>query len=95
MIAESDPSRYTISFPKRDRASKILIDYLRNNRTNTSVSAYSVRARPMATISVPIDWDELTPRLDPQKWTIRTILKRLQSRRDPWAEYFRTSQTLP
>jgi bifunctional non-homologous end joining protein LigD len=93
-IAASDPSRYTISFPKRDRASKILIDYLRNNRTNTSVAAYSVRARPMATVSVPIDWDELTPRLDPQKWTIRTILKRLKTGRDPWADYFRAKQAL-
>jgi bifunctional non-homologous end joining protein LigD len=94
-IAAHDPSRYTISFPKRDRANKILIDYLRNNRTNTSVAAYSVRARSTATVSVPVDWDELTPRLRPEKWTIRTILKRLSSGRDPWSDYFGARQQLP
>jgi bifunctional non-homologous end joining protein LigD len=96
-IAEHEPARYTTRFAKAGRESQILIDYLRNNRTNTAVAAYSVRARPNAPISVPLDWDELTPKLDPAKWTIKTIgrrLKQFSEGHDPWAGYFRSRQAL-
>ena len=48
-IVRTDPKLYTTTFSKVGRERKILIDYLRNNRTNTSVSAYSPRARTGAT----------------------------------------------
>jgi bifunctional non-homologous end joining protein LigD len=38
-IASADPRAYTTAFAKSGREDKILIDYLRNNRTNTSVCA--------------------------------------------------------
>jgi bifunctional non-homologous end joining protein LigD len=96
-IAEHEPRLYTTRFAKAGRESQILIDYLRNNRTNTAVAAYSVRARSHAPISVPLDWDELTPRLDPGRWTVKTIgrrFKALEAGHDPWAEYFRCRQKL-
>jgi bifunctional non-homologous end joining protein LigD len=96
-IAEHEPGRFTTRFAKAGRESHILIDYLRNNRTNTAVAAYSVRARTNAPISVPLDWDELTPRLDPGRWTIKTIgrrLEQLDEGRDPWAGYFTARQKL-
>jgi bifunctional non-homologous end joining protein LigD len=94
-IAEHDPSRYTIRFAKLGRESQILVDYLRNNRTNTSVCAYSVRARPLATVSMPIDWEELGPRLRPDRWTIVTAPARVARSRDSWAAYGRARQRLP
>jgi bifunctional non-homologous end joining protein LigD len=93
-ISEHDPRRFTTSFAKRGRERQILIDYLRNNRTNTSVAAYSARARAAATVSVPIAWEELSPRLRPQRWTMRTVPKLLATRKDPWAAYFRARQKL-
>jgi bifunctional non-homologous end joining protein LigD len=94
-LAEHDPSRYTIKFAKRGRERQILVDYLRNNRTNTSVAAYAVRARPDAPVSMPIAWDELTPRLRPGRWTVRTAPRRINGASDPWAGYFKAKQTLP
>jgi bifunctional non-homologous end joining protein LigD len=94
-FVEHDPGRYTTSFAKRGRERRILIDYLRNNRTNTSVAAYSLRARPNATVSLPLSWDELTSRMRPERWTIRTVPRRLPSAPDPWLGYFRTKQVLP
>jgi bifunctional non-homologous end joining protein LigD len=58
-IARTDPRSYTTAFAKAGREGKILVDYLRNNRTNTSVCAFSPRARPGAAVSMPLDWDEL------------------------------------
>jgi bifunctional non-homologous end joining protein LigD len=94
-LVEHDPTRYTLSFPKRGREHQILIDYLRNNRTNTAVCAYSVRSRPELTVSVPMAWDELTPRLRPERWTIRSVPRRVKTTPDPWSEYFGTRQQLP
>jgi bifunctional non-homologous end joining protein LigD len=94
-IVEHDPARFTTKFAKQGRSGQILIDYLRNNRTNTSIAAYSVRARAAATVSVPIAWDELAPRLDPAKWTMKTVPRLLRKRADPWADYFKAKQKLP
>jgi bifunctional non-homologous end joining protein LigD len=58
-MVRANPDRYTTAFSKRGRERKILFDYLRNNRTNTSVCAYSPRARLDASVSVPLAWDEL------------------------------------
>ncbi|RPJ80065.1 MAG: DNA ligase D, partial [Acidobacteria bacterium] len=90
-----DPSRFTTSFPKAGRTRKILIDYLRNNRTNTSVAAYSSRARPGATVSVPLGWRELSPAKPPSLFTVRTVPRRLEKlAKDPWADYWRRPQRI-
>ena len=94
-IVGFDPSRFTTKFAKAGRERQILIDYLRNNRTNTSIAAYSARARATGTVSVPIAWDELTSRLKPERWTMKTVPAFLKTRKDPWAAYFRARQRLP
>jgi bifunctional non-homologous end joining protein LigD len=89
VLVRSKPALYTTAFAKRGREAKILIDYLRNNRTNTSISAFSTRARAGAPVSVPIAWSELRPRLRPAAFTIRTVPRRLiRLRREPWSDYW-------
>jgi bifunctional non-homologous end joining protein LigD len=95
-LERRDPARYTTRFAKAGRDTKMLIDYLRNNRTNTSVAAYSTRARPNAPVSVPIAWSELSESRPPGRFTIRTVPSRLaRLNRDPWREYWTTRQTIP
>ncbi len=87
-LARHDPRRFTTSYAKASRDRKILVDYLRNNRTNTSVAAFSTRAGPGAPVSVPLSWDELSPRLRPAHHTVASVPRRLRSlRADPWAGY--------
>ena len=93
-IERHDPERYTTAFAKAGRERKILIDYLRNNRTNTSVAAYSTRARAGAHVSMPLRWTELTARLKPSAFTVLTLEARLTRRRDPWTDYWKTKQRL-
>jgi bifunctional non-homologous end joining protein LigD len=94
-VERQDPRLYTTRYAKAGREAKILIDYLRNNRTNTSIAAFSTRARPGAPVSFPVGWDDLTPRLDPLRLTLRTVPARLARQRvDPWARYFRSRQRL-
>ena len=84
---------YTTTFAKVGRERKILIDYLRNNRTNTSVCAFSPRAKGGATVSTPVDWQELTR--GPERWTLLTVPTRLaRLKADPWKGYGQAKQTL-
>ena len=93
-LVKSDPRRFTTTVAKAGREKKILVDALRNGRANTAVAAYSLRARRGATVSVPLDWDELTSRLDPSRFTIRTAVARAREA-DPWAGYWKLRQKLP
>jgi len=90
------PALFTERFAKIGREDKILIDYLRNNRTNTSIAAFSTRAKPHAPVSVPIDWRELSANRTPDRFTIRTVPARLAKlKTDPWKDYWKSRQTLP
>ncbi len=59
------------------RQGKVYLDYLQNSRGQTLAAAYCVRPRPGATVSTPLKWEEVKAGLDPTKFTIRTIRKRL------------------
>ena len=83
---------YTISFPKQGRERKILIDYLRNNRTNTSVAAFSARARENATVSMPVSWRQVTAKLKPESFTVLTVPKKATP--DPWRDYWSCKQKI-
>lgn len=96
LIVRQQPDVFTERFARAGREQKILVDYLRNNRTNTSIAAFSTRAKPDAPVSVPLAWTELSADRLPSQWTLRTVPARLaRLRRDPWAGYTTITQKLP
>jgi bifunctional non-homologous end joining protein LigD len=95
-MAADEPERYTTTSVKSERAARIFIDYLRNNREATAVAAYSTRSRPGAPVSTPVAWEELSPRLKPNGFTVKNLAKRLGSlKKDPWAQMREVEQALP
>jgi len=94
-LVHRDRDRFTTTVAKQGRAAKILIDVLRNNRTNTSVAAYSLRARAGAPVSLPLAWDDLDPGLDPRSFNARSVAPPAPSKKDPWRDYATTRQRLP
>jgi bifunctional non-homologous end joining protein LigD len=94
-IERKAPQAFTTVMPKARRKDRILIDTLRNRRGNTSVAAFSTRAKPKAPVSTPLAWEELGPKIHSEHFTIDNLPKRLASQKaDPWAAYFKTRQRI-
>jgi bifunctional non-homologous end joining protein LigD len=94
-FATAAPDRFTINPLKRERKNRMFLDYLRNDRGSTAVAPYVVRARPGATISLPLDWNDVNARLDPSRYTLASVPKLLAKRKnDPWAGMIKHRQTI-
>ncbi len=94
-MEKNNPGKYITNMVKAKREGKIFMDYLRNQRGATAVSAYSSRARPHAPVSVPIHWDELTNVREDSIYTIRTLPQRLVNlAEDPWEGFWNLKQHL-
>ena len=94
-IVKEGPDKYIATMSKEKRKNKIFIDFFRNTRGATNVAPYSTRAREGAPVSMPVGWDELTPKLKADGFNIENSLKRLKSlKKDPWDKFFATNQNI-
>lgn len=93
-LARRDPKLVTMAHAKSARRGRVYADPFRNSYLQTIVAPYSVRRRPGATISTPLAWDEVSVRLDPSRFTIRTFERRI-ARGDPWDGFKRHAARLP
>ena len=85
-VAAVDPERLSVEHRKAKRGGRLYVDVLRNGYAQTIVPAYAVRALPGAPVAAPLEWDEVDDRrLDPRRWTVRNLFRRLGQRADPWA----------
>ncbi|RYZ95521.1 MAG: DNA ligase D, partial [Moraxellaceae bacterium] len=87
-MAKQIPERFIAKMGPKNRVGKIFTDYLRNSRGASTVCAYSARARPGLTVSVPISRKELTSIKQSNHWTIHNIHTRLDKlKKNPWVGY--------
>jgi DNA ligase D-like protein (predicted polymerase) len=66
------PDQVTTSWWKEQRGERIFIDYNQNARDRTIASAYSIRPKPGAPVSAPLNWDELAEAA-PEDFTVATM----------------------
>jgi len=92
MLAKEWPDVFTSKMAKQKRTGKLFVDYLRNAEAASAVAAYSPRARPGATVSTPLAWEELDKTDLRAKFTVRSVPRRLAH--DPWRGYFTTRQSV-
>jgi bifunctional non-homologous end joining protein LigD len=89
------PRELTTEGLKRERGGRIYLDTLRNAYAHTAVPPFAVRARDGAPVATPIGWDELDdPGMTSDRFTIRTVLERVESVPDPWADFRKSASTL-
>lgn len=66
------------------RKGRVYLDYTRNAIGQTVACAYSPRPTPVASVSTPLAWSEVKKGLNPKKFTLKTIFKRLKQKGDLW-----------
>jgi bifunctional non-homologous end joining protein LigD len=79
------PELATLVRPVAARADKVYLDYLQNGRGKLIASPFSVRPRSGAPVSMPLRWPQVSARLDPLRWNIRSAPRELARRGDPLA----------
>jgi len=82
---EAEPSISTIARPLQSRGGKVYIDFGQNGRGQTVVAPFSARPLPGAPVSCPLRWEEVTAKLDPARFTIKTAPARFAKLGDPLA----------
>lgn len=85
MVRDS-PDRFVITMARSARTRRIFLDYLRNDRTSTAVAPLSPRARPGATVSMPLNWSQVRATLNPLRYTLWTASTALR-KSGPWDGY--------
>ena len=93
-LAKTIPQKFVAKSGPKNRVGKIFVDYLRNGFGATTVSAWSVRARPGLGVSVPFAWSELKELSGSGRWTIINISKRIAVGNSVWDEYPKSARSL-
>lgn len=83
-LERRDPSRVTTSWWKEERGDRVFVDFNQNAQDRLMASAYSLRPRPEATVSMPFDWSDLDD-VEPGAFTLHTVPGLVADRTDPWA----------
>jgi bifunctional non-homologous end joining protein LigD len=93
LAAKSHPKELTVKHSIADRGDRVYLDPFRNGSVQTVVAPYSVRRKPHAPVSTPLDWAEVARIKDPAEFNIKTSPKRLK-KKDPWTDFFSRRQSL-
>lgn len=72
LASNRHPDRLTTEFLKRNREGRVFVDWLRNTAIATVVAPFSLRARPSASVAVPVRWEELEC-AHPDGWTLADL----------------------
>lgn len=100
LLEEEFPARVTSNMQKVHRQGRVFIDWSQNDRHKTTVCVYSLRAKELPAVSVPVSWDEVQAALRRKKPELLSFgpeeaLTRAERKGDLFAEVLRLKQRLP
>ena len=90
LLCDEFPGIATMERAVARRGPRVYVDTGQTGQTRAIVAPYSVRAVAGATVSTPLQWDEVTYRLDPRAFTLKTVPSRLAKHGDPMKKLLQT-----
>jgi bifunctional non-homologous end joining protein LigD len=85
LAQQAKPEISTLARPLHARGGKVYVDWGQNGHGNTIVAPFSLRPIPGAPASCPLRWSEVSGKLDPARFTMRTLPARFEKMDDPLA----------
>jgi bifunctional non-homologous end joining protein LigD len=99
-LEREHPGEIVTRMRKSLRKGKVLIDWSQNDDHKTTVSVYSLRAKPRPAVSTPVHWHEVEEcwkRKTPERLTFLSdeVLRRVERDGDLFAPVLALKQRLP
>ena len=100
LLEKQSPDKVVSKMAKAQRKGKIFVDWSQNDRAKTTISVYSLRARPHPTASTPLEWDEVeataeSGNADDLRFEAGQVLERVETKGDLFAPVLELEQDLP
>lgn len=81
------------SISKRGKT-QVYVDWMQNARGKSLASVFTARAKPGATVSMPLTWKQIEQGAKISDFTVRNVPALLKKKNDAWAEFFNQRQAL-
>ncbi|KQL53793.1 ATP-dependent DNA ligase [Heyndrickxia shackletonii] len=94
-LITKEPNLFTIERLKKHRNNRLYIDFVQHAEGKTIISPYSMRGNKEALVATPLYWGELHEGLNPEDFTMESVLKRLNEIECPFSSYFRSKNIQP
>ena len=76
------------------KSTQVYVDWMQNARGKSLAAAFTARAKPGATVSMPLEWKQISKGVQIRDFTIVNAPDLLKKKGDPWADFFGPRQAL-
>ena len=76
------------------KSTQVYVDWMQNARGKSLASAFTARAKPKASVSMPLTWKQIEQGVKITDFTITNVPDLLKKKGDAWADFFKSRQTL-
>jgi bifunctional non-homologous end joining protein LigD len=94
-VAQRAPKIATVERTIAKRAAtQVYVDWMQNARGKSLACIFTARAKPKATVSMPLTWKQIEQGVKITDFTITNVPELLKKKGDPWAGFFDARQKL-
>ncbi|MBP1916627.1 bifunctional non-homologous end joining protein LigD [Lederbergia galactosidilyticus] len=94
-LVSYNPALFTIERLKKNRHGRLYVDFIQHAEGKTIIAPYSVRLPSKGLVAAPLYWHEINEQLNPKKFTIAEVNKRIETIGNPFAAFFYTKKHQP
>src|SRR5215208_1673847 len=76
------------------KSTQVYVDWMQNARGKSLASAFTARAKPKASVSMPLTWQQVSKGVKIEDFTITNVPELLKKKGDPWSGFFQARQSL-
>lgn len=87
-LVSLEPELFTIERLKKNRGSRLYVDYVQHAEGKTIICPFSPRGTKTATVAAPLFWDEVNEDLSIDSFRVTNMLDRIRTKGSPFTDFF-------